>query len=114
MKKMNITKDLLMELPKPEPDVVPPNPNDRIISELVERVQALQEQVTFLATFESTLLAAFQKEIVLLRECASATQNDTQKKTFAALASSMERVEHRWCNKDEFYLDRKKMSIERA
>ena len=112
MKRMDITKELLTNLPPAQSEVVPPDPRDQMFEDLHSRIDTLQEQVTFLASFESTLLSAFQKEIELLRECASTTQNDTQKKTFSAVSSSLKRIEQRWCDKIDFYVDRKKMSIE--
>lgn len=113
VKAVPISKSLLTQLPpqaekQPETKV---GSRDTMIEELKQQVQQLEQTVAFLATFESNLLQSFDKEIALLREGATVTQHDVQKRSFRIIADSLERVRDRWVNGSSFHIDRKKMAF---
>lgn len=113
VKAVPISKSLLTQLPpqaekQPETKV---DSRDTMIEELKQQVQQLEQTVAFLATFESNLLQSFDKEIALLREGATVTQHDVQKRSFRIIADSLERVRDRWVNGSSFHIDRKKMAF---
>ena len=113
VKAVPISKSLLTQLPpqaekQPETKV---DSRDTMIEELKQQVQQLEQTVAFLATFESNLLQSFDKEIALLREGATVTQHDIQKRSFRIIADSLERVRDRWVNGSSFHIDRKKMAF---
>lgn len=115
IKPVPISKNLLTQLPppvdkKPEADL---DQRDAAIEELKHRVEALQQHVTFMASFEANLLRSFDAEIALLKEGASITQNDAQKRAFRSIADSLERIRDRWADGYQFHIDRKKMSFAR-
>jgi hypothetical protein len=113
VKAVPISKSLLTQLPpqaekQPEAKV---DSRDTVIEELKQQVQQLEQTVAFLATFESNLLQSFDKEIALLREGATVTQHDIQKRSFRIIADSLERIRGRWINGSTFRIDRKKMAF---
>lgn len=113
VKVVPISKSLLTQLPpqaEDQPEVKEKSPNV-VIEELRQQVQQLEQTVAFLATFESNLLDAFNKEIALLREGVTITQHDIQKRSFRIIADSLERVRDRWTNGSSFHIDRKKMAF---
>lgn len=115
IKPVPITKNLLTQLPppvneKPEADL---DQRDAVIEELKVHVEALQQHVTFMASFEANLLRSFDAEIAILKEGALITQNEAQKRAFRSIADSLERIRDRWADGYQFYIDRKKMSITR-
>lgn len=113
VKAVPISKSLLTQLPpqvekQPETKV---DSRDTMIEELKQQLQQLEQTVAFLATFESNLLQSFDKEIALLREGATVTQHDIQKRSFRIIADSLERIRDRWTNGSSFHIDRKKMAF---
>lgn len=113
---MTINKSLLSNLPGGEKpvDVTVRSIADLEQSnkELQSQIDALTAQIAFVATFEQTLLTAFEKEIKLLQECSSVSQNEQQKRVFSMLGASMNRLRQRWCDKTEFHVNKKTMSID--
>lgn len=110
-----ISKSLLTQLPPPvEPPKAEKAPQlEKALQEMKQQIEQLQKTVTFLASFESKLLDAFNSEIDILKEGASLTQNDLQKRAFRSTADSLERIRDRWVDGFSFHVDRKKMSFVR-
>lgn len=113
IKTVPISRSLLTQVPSPV-ETKPDNGNDArdlAFQQLKQQIDYLQQQVAFLATFESNLIDSFNQEIELLRGGASITQNEMQKRSFNSIAESLERVRDRWVDGVTFVIDRKKMTV---
>lgn len=116
VKAVPISKKLLTQLPplveqKPEEK---PDPRDDVIDKLTQRLEAVEKQIAFLASFEAKLLKAFNDEMELLSEASKLTKNEMQRSSFVSIANALERVRDRWIDDYQFSVDRKKMSIRKV
>lgn len=115
VKAVPISKRLLTQLPPPvdQKPEVKPDPRDDVIDKLTQRLEAVEKQIAFVASFEAKLLKAFNDEIALLTEGSKLTKSDVQRSAFTSVANALERVRDRWAGDYNFHIDRKKMSFVR-
>jgi len=115
VKEVPISKKLLTQLPPPvdEKPEVKPDPKDVVIEKLTQRLEAVEAQIAFIASFEAKLLKAFNDEIAILEEGSKLTKNEMQRSAFVSIANALERVRDRWANDLSFHIDRKKLSFVR-
>jgi hypothetical protein len=115
VKEVPISKKLLTQLPPPvdEKPEVKPDPRDEVIEKLTQRLEAVEAQIAFIASFEAKLLKAFNDEIAILEEGSKLTKNEMQRSAFVSIANALERVRDRWANDFSFHIDRKKLSFVR-
>lgn len=114
VKAVPISKKLLTQLPPPieqKPEDDTDRPQDEAMDKLAQRLEAVERQIAFVASFEAKLLKAFSDEIALLEEGSKLTKNEIQRSAFVSIANALERVRDRWANDSSFHVDRKKMSF---
>lgn len=117
---MTINKSLLVNLTN-NSDSKTEYISDVKIRELEEQTHQLQEgidilskQVELMMGFESSLIKAFEAEIDLLQEIAALTPNTTQKQVAKDTSLILNRIQKRWCERANYFIDREKMSIEKT
>lgn len=82
--------------------------------DLQEQMNVLAKQVEMMAGFEKSLISAFGEEIDLMQSIYSITPSQTQKQIAKDMALMLNRIQKRWCEGAKYFIDKDKMSIEKA